>query len=272
MDIQNIKEFLALAELGNYATVAENLFISQSSLSRHIAEMEQDLGVPLFYRNSRKVELSPYGIQFIPYARQIVELQEQYIAGLARTLKEVNGSITIGVFPNAAIYNITELLALFQIKYPNIQINLVEDTSHRLHEITRQGECDFAFIREKCRENSHELEKITLTEDTLVAVIPSGHHLAGNDKIRLEQLRDETFLLLPEHHLLYKISMDACRKAGFKPRLTLSGTKGQGIFDMVGHGLCVSLLMKKTAASMCRKNTVLVDVEPPEYSYINLIY
>ena len=78
MDIDYIHEFVVLADTGNYMEAADKLFLTQSSLTRHIQKLEADLGVLLFDRSTRHIELNKYGNLFMPYARQISQLQKEY--------------------------------------------------------------------------------------------------------------------------------------------------------------------------------------------------
>jgi LysR family transcriptional regulator, transcription activator of glutamate synthase operon len=272
MTIENFKEFLILAETGNFLAAAESLFISQATLSRHILEMEEKLGTSLFNRLPRKVELSASGILFMPFARRIVEIEEKYTADLAKKFRDVNRMLTIGSLHNISQYNITELLADFKTKYPTIRIEVIEASTDQLKVLLHKKKCDFAFGKESGRQKDDEFTRLKLSTDTYVAVLPSGHPLAKAGTIRLEQLRNETFLLPPEESTTYKVCIDACRKAGFEPNFTSWGHSGRNIFDLVGRGQYVSFLSKKPSVLLCNSKTSLVDITPTIYSSINLIY
>lgn len=84
MKIQSIREFLTLSEVKNFNYASERLFLSQPTLSRHIKELEEELGVPLFSRTTRHVELTEYGQYFLPFAHQIVSAEDEYTEGLAK--------------------------------------------------------------------------------------------------------------------------------------------------------------------------------------------
>lgn len=84
MKIQSLREFLTLSRVKNFNVASEQLFLSQPTLSRHIKEIEEELGVPLFLRSTRQVELTEYGKYFLPYAKRIVSIEEVYTEGLAQ--------------------------------------------------------------------------------------------------------------------------------------------------------------------------------------------
>lgn len=87
MKIQSMREFITLSELKNFNYASEKLFLSQPTLSRHIKELEEELGVTLFNRSTRRVELTEYGQYFLPFAKRIVSAEDEYTEGFARMRK-----------------------------------------------------------------------------------------------------------------------------------------------------------------------------------------
>ena len=87
MKIQNMREFLMLSEVKNFNSASEKLFLSQPTLSRHIKELEEELGVTLFSRSTRRVELTEYGQFFLPYAQRIVSAEDEFTEGLTAMRK-----------------------------------------------------------------------------------------------------------------------------------------------------------------------------------------
>ena len=120
MELSYIREFVVLAETGNYLEAADALFIAQSSLSRHIKSIELDLGSPLFDRTTRKVVLNGFGQAFLPYAKKMVEIQEEYENVLQSYLSGVSSTITVASIPSMVRYNITDVLAGFKQANPDI--------------------------------------------------------------------------------------------------------------------------------------------------------
>jgi len=96
MEINYLKEFVILSQTGNFLEAADVLYSSQSALSKHIKRMEKELGVPLFDRTTRKVSISKYGQLLLPYAKQIVELQEKYTTVIISNLENDRETLTIG--------------------------------------------------------------------------------------------------------------------------------------------------------------------------------
>lgn len=272
INLENWQEFLALVENESYAAAADELYISQATLSRHIRDMENELGLPLFHRTSRKVQISRYGKLMLPYARKIVELQNDYKMELDKILKQVNGSLTIGVLPTVSSYGYTELIAEFQQKNPNISIQIIRNDSNKLFEQIKDRSCDFVFVREDNTDSNTPMDRLLLAADQLVVMLSNNHRLSEYKTIRLEQLKDEYFLLHPDYSLIYRVSVSACRKVGFEPHQILKGITGNGICDVVGSGLGVALLPKLTAEEMINYKVKIADIDPPIFTYVNLLY
>lgn len=271
MEINYIREFVVLAEVGNYMEASARLFISQSALSKHIMAIEKELGVPLFDRTTRKVILNRYGITFLEYAKEISRLQYEYTCALTSEKEIKEHKICIGSIPLMAPYHITDAIVRFEQDNRGYTINLAEGDSMELKEMLRQNRCEVAFIR-NCGEKDEEFVKIPYTTDRLVAVLPADHPLASSPGIRLEQLASEHFLLLHEISIMYGLCIKACRSAGFEPRVIYTGSRAENIMGLVVKGMGVSLLMNKTSRELKNDQIALVNIEPAVTTNIMLYY
>lgn len=272
MTLENMKEFIVLAETRNYQYAAERLFTTQATLSRHIMSIEEELGLVLFDRSHKRVELTDVGFQFLSYAQQALTIQEKYTTDIMRKLHEVNGHLTIGSHSSSSYYNIPDLLGSFVKEYPNIQISIIEEEDDALREMVRVGKCDFAFVRET-HINHHALSSITVNFDTLVVAMSTRHRLSSRSSVTLNELRDEEFMLPPRNSPMYQTYMNIFQKQDIAPKHSkIAGTSGRNIFQFVGQGLCLALYWKKTAKAIRPPDTVLTDIDPAVYMYVNMLY
>ena len=252
MNINYLKEFCALAESSNFQKAAENLFLSQPSLTRHIKLLEENLGVSVFDRTTRKVELNDYGQILLPYAKEIVRLHEELMGAISSTQNELSNLITIGSPPFMIQYSITDLMTFFKSKYPFYLVNIVEETSLLLIQFLHERKCDFAFIRTRKNETgklTDKLETITLATDTIVAVLPSGHPLNKEKNLTVSHFKNER-LLLPKSNSLKTMLMDAFDQAGFHPNIAYVGSRIDAIADMVRNGMGVAFVLKSYMRSV----------------------
>ena len=162
MDIKYILEFVELVDAGKFSTAADRLFLSQSSLSKHMKTLESDLGVELFERETkRKVILSEFGKLYLPYAEQIAILHKEYLTLQEQQKKALSATLKIGSIPPMMPYRITDLLASFQEQHPGLILDVEELETAISCERIRQGTLDCAFIREKPDSPDLTLEHIS---------------------------------------------------------------------------------------------------------------
>lgn len=259
MNIDHIAEFAVLARVGNYLEASELLFISQSSLSKHIQSMERELGVKLFDRTTRHISLTDEGRLFLPYARKIAGLRHEYTTALMQVT--TSGTLAIGSLPIMAPYGITDAIAGFQRNNPGISVRLVEGDGDQLKQMLISDEIELAFIRDE-GDIDERFRRIPFTGDRLMAILPPDHPLAGHDTITLKELEPENFLLLPEGSAVHRLVLQKCKEQGFAPTVTYTGQRAENIIDLVSKGMGVSLLMEKPARSLSHGNVAIIEVQP----------
>lgn len=284
MNSDYLKEFVVLAETKNFWEASERLYMNQSTLSKHIKSLESELGVNLFARTTRRVELTNYGQTFLPYAKSITRMEFDGITALQRLKNIENGLLSIGAFPSMPQYHVTQLLSQFQTLYPDATIRITEDDPVHLMRYLENESCEVIFQREdkatfeKNFINDSQITRIPYMRDQLVALLPIHHPLAQCKSITLQQLKDERFCFIKEGSLMYQISIDACQNASFIPNIVFTSHRIDSILDMVTNQDCVALLMdvhlklpengpKQTGAPWC-----IVPVTPVISSQISICY
>lgn len=271
MEISYLKEFVVLAQTGNFLEAAEILNSSQSTLSKHIKSIETELGVLLFDRTTRKVSLSKFGQLILPYARQIADLQDKYTAALQSSLETDREILTIGSIPALAQYKITDIFMVFKKSRPQSTINVVQGGSEEMKEMLRQKKCDLAFVR-FTDPGDDDLVKIRYAVDTMVAVLPCDHPMAKQKMIPLQMLANENFLLTAKQTMLYRLSLCACEKSGFEPKIAYTDHNLENLCDLVIKGMGIALLMKPLALYHANPQIVIVDISPTVSSEVCLCY
>lgn len=267
MDINRLKEFVQLAKTGNYLEAAENLFISQSSLSKHILSLEKELDILLFDRTTRRVKLTDAGRTLMKYAEEMLAIDYQWQTALLNLKDTSQQKLDIGTIPIMSAYGITDLISEYKKENPKTQLMVFEGETSLLKERVLTGQSELAFIRRvfpTTEKADSELFSIrNFTRDYLVAVLPFEHTLANQDFIHLSELRNENFLFLHQQSILHQISLNACREAGFEPNIVYSGKRAENIVDLVAKGMGISLLMSKPVAYLNTSNDIkLIPVSP----------
>jgi Transcriptional regulator len=272
MELEHIREFIKLAEIGNYLEASEILYISQSSLSKHIKLLEKELGYELFDRSKRTIQITPYGKIFLKYSQEIITMLYRCNSEIINYSAKNNQSLVIGTLPIMAPYRITDAIVNFQNENINFNITILEGDSNKLLEMLREKKIDLAFVRTDKLEKEEDIQISPFTKDRLVAILPSNHPLSQKDTIDVVELQHDNFLLLSPQTILYQISKNICRKAGFKPNIIYTGERAENIIDLVSKGTGVSLLMEKPASYLSNFKVSIVQIKDTVTSSIGIIY
>ena len=199
MDFHHLKYFVEVADQKSFSKAARNLHISQSAISRTIKALEDELGVVLFMRNAKSVELTDGGTIFLTHAKRVVFMFEHLKTDFENEFRLEQGSIRIGIPPITDAPIFAQLLGEFKKVYPQIELELYEQGSKKVEISVQEGLIDIGIICTK--PNPKEFESFYLTSDPLSVIIPKGNPLAKEKEIRLEMLSEEAFVSVSYTHL-----------------------------------------------------------------------
>ena len=197
VDLQQLRYVVAVAETRNFTRAAENCFVVQSALSHRVANLERELGLKLFARTSRRVELTPAGEAFLPAARQSLEAAERAAAEAAAAVGLVRGRLAVGVIPTVAAIDMPAALQHVRERHPDVRISLRVGSSDELTAQVVAGDLDVAALGLPESDRPRGVHARELARDRLVAVVPANHPLAGRSRVNLARLAEETFVDFP---------------------------------------------------------------------------
>lgn len=185
---------VAVAETRNFTRAAERCFVVQSSLSHRIAALERELGVTLFARSSRRVELTSAGAAFLVGARECLAAADRAVADAAAATGVVRGRLRVGVIVTTAAVDVPELLQRYRARHPDVRVGLRSGRSDELAAAIRDGELDIAFLGLPEGERPSGVETVVLAHDEHVLAVAAGHRLAGASRVTLADIAEETFV------------------------------------------------------------------------------
>ena len=249
MELRHLRYFIAVADEKHITRAAQKLGIQQPPLSLQIRALEDELGVQLFRRKPRGVELTDAGAAFLERARSILEQVERATATTRRTARGEQGRVVVGFTSSAPFHPfVPRVIRTFREMSPLVSLVLEESGSSELVQGLHNEEIDAAFIRSPVADVVGLTVRPLLEEPMLVAV-PSGHPLAKgvNNKtapLPLAALANETFILYkrPGGPGLYDTIITACRGAGFSPRVGQEAPRIISTLNLVAAGLGVSVV------------------------------
>lgn len=213
IEFHQLRHFLAVARAGNFTRAAEELGVSQPTLSRSIQKLEAQLGQPLFERKPREVTLTDLGELFVNRAEQILSLVDDTFSELTEAAN--SGRVRLGVIPTIAPFFLPTVLQDFATQHPAVSIVVQEDTTENLLKRCSHGEVDLAILALPIFAKYLEIEN--LFEEELVLVMPLRHALVKKKRITLADVKDLSFVMLDEAHCLSDNIATFCRRQQVQP-------------------------------------------------------
>ncbi len=264
MEIQRLEYFLKVWETESFSRAAEELFTSQSSVSKQIALLERDLGYSLFDRSGRKVRLTAQGAKALPLARKLLEEYRQLLQ-----LGEEGRRLDIAVLPILGYYGVSERCTAFAQENPGLEVVFQEFDNSQIAQRVRNDQCDGAIWRVREQELK-EWDYRDILTDELMLVVNRSNPLAGLDQpVALEAFRKEKFILLGHGTQLHRDSLEACARAGFHPDVLYIGSSAENIVRLIEKNAGAALLMGRVAQALqSRDLSVLRFRQAPRYHLI----
>ncbi|MCT2587884.1 LysR family transcriptional regulator [Actinophytocola gossypii] len=249
MDTRHVRAFVAVADELHMGRAAERLAVNQPTLSRQVAALERELGVPLFDRSRRRLALTPAGAEFVEGARGLVRRAETLVDCARRAQRGELGVLRVGFVQSATFRALPRLLAGFREVCPDVEVRVTAMTTLSQKAALRDGSLDAGLFRPFFDEPG--IATRTLSRDPLVAALPAGHPLAVRDRIALADLAGEEFVCYSRESgpSVYDRIVGHCLAAGFTPRITQDALDVQTIVALVAAGVGVSLLIAPTPHS-----------------------
>ncbi|PRQ12499.1 LysR family transcriptional regulator [Corynebacterium sp. 13CS0277] len=245
MDLQHMRYAIAVAEEHSFTRAAARCFVVQSALSHSIKDLEQELGVKLFARTPRRVELTPAGEAFIAGARASLDAAERARVDAAAAQGLVRGTLTIGVIPTPTAVDIPHLLTRFHAAYPDVQVCLRDGGSEELVAAVKQGVVDVAFVGLAENSPPRGVAARELNREDLALVLPAHHRLAGRQRITLADLSEETFVDFPAGSAGRAQTDHAFHAAGLHRTVAFEATTTDLFLGLIRHGLAIGFLSEK---------------------------
>ncbi len=247
MELRHLRYFIAVAEEGHVTRAARRLGMQQPPLSQQIRALERELGVQLFRRMPRGVELTDAGKVFLERARDILEEVDRAFASTRRTARGEQGRVVVGFTGSAPFHPfVPRVIRAFREMSPLVSLILEESGSGELVQGLHNETIDAAFIRSPEADLMAGLVVRPLLEEEMVVALPVGHRLARDEHValKLDALATETFVLYkrPGGPGLYDTIIAACRNAGFSPRVGQEAPRILSTLNLVAAGIGVSIV------------------------------
>ncbi len=259
MDLDQLKYFQALAHAKNFTKASEELSLSQPALSRSIARLEEEIGVPLFERKSRIVILNRYGQILHEHANralsEIAEAQHE-INDLVNPLQ---GTISLAFIQTLGFSFVPDLISNFKKQYPDVKFQLSQDTTNKILSQIEAAEIDIGFCSPQ--ESMNGLSQFSIAEEELFLIVSTEHQLAGMEQIDLLQVADEPFVSFKNETALRDVIETLCQEVGFHPNIIFEGIDERTVAGLVGAKFGVALV--PMTPELDQENLSIIQIKKP---------
>jgi DNA-binding transcriptional LysR family regulator len=240
---RRLKFFVAVAEELHFTRASAKLRIAQPNLSQEIRRLEREIGVELFVRTKRSVALTPAGHTFLLHVRTVLDATADAVRAAQRASRGQIGRLRLGFVSTAAHGVIPKAIARFRSAYPDVELLLTELNSDEGLEGLCVGQLDLCLLLPpRSVDPALRIEPVWL--EPLVAVLPPKHRLANKQRIALQHLKSEPWVLWRREiaSRLYDEVIAACSAAGFEPRIAQRVRRATTAVSLVASGIGVTLL------------------------------
>lgn len=251
MELRQLKHFVALSETLNFHRAAEVLNMSQPPLSVSIRKLEQELGAALFERQPRGVASTEAARAALPHARGALAAIEALSQAVKETASGARARLRIGFVGSATYRLVPAIVPEFRCRHPKIELSLKEATSLEIMRAIERGEMDAGLVRTPLLDVSGAVLE-PLYKEELILIVPKDHRLAGVSAVRLEDLKDELFVVYDRLRVpnLWALTIMSCESAGFLPKIAEEAPHIHTVIALVESGLGVALapaIMRRAA-------------------------
>lgn len=265
MEIQQLYYYMELCKQKNFTEAGYACNMTQSALSKQIRKLENELGITLIRRNTRKFELSKEGEIFLSYAKKMTGTYEEMLKNVQK-----NQEIKIGCMPVLAPYHFARLVADFRKEYPDIKLVIDERIASEIQE--NSDRYDFLILRENMMEDQKKFRFSPLYDDKLCAVLYEKHPLYGRDRLQLKELKDDVFIFPERGSGSYEVFYKSCEKAGFEPKIAFEFPQANTIMSFVSEGVGVTITFSTVYREAKCAGVKMIPLEDELHSVISLFY
>lgn len=248
MTFEQIKSFLAIVKYNHFTLASQELYISQSSISKHIKSLEKELGVELFNRQHRSVRLTEAGEEFYKFASKSMTDYNNILLDMKKYSCEESSSISIGVIDTMVEYGFASLIGDFQKQYPNIQVDIIERSNSKIIEYLSDSIVNLGFI------NSHYEHKSMLIlqkiiDDDLVLVTSGNHTFSSKTTVDIFDTAKEKYICVNGDYYLHNVFLNTWGNLNYFPNTLYIDSQTKTLLALVSENIGITLLPHNVASS-----------------------
>ena len=260
MTFEQLSYFIAIVENDTFFDAACEMNISQSSLSKQIMKLEKELDLTLFDRTTRSATLTQAGEFFYNESKQLIEHYKLTLENIENFKSLHENKLHIAVLPIQTQYNLNALFNSFRKENPDIELQITEVEDDRLIEGISKNEYDLIIARETMFDKS-KFKTYPLAKDELIVAISSEHKLSQRDKLTLNDIKNENFILMNPYTSIYKLCINKLKENNIDANI-IRTARTESIIGSVAINEGISLLPKSNFEVFHQKNINTISLKP----------
>ncbi len=270
MDINQLNCFISVAQTLNFSEAARRNYVSQSTVSRYVSDLEKEFGVQLFTRSHRDVVITNEGKTLLPYAIEIVETLQKAKTVIKQMHDGGQGKLVLGCDVTSLSFP-SKCIADFNSRYPEITVEVRKLEGADRSQVIIGGDYDFCFMPRDMVPESSAIESIVTHNESLSIVTSKNHKFKGKKSLSLRDLASEKLLLLSETvaPIVYMEIIDLCRTFHISPNVESSFEDLVSMYVAVSSGIGISIIPHSLAKFTSSDYT---DVFPIDDADTNIAY
>ena len=243
MEVRDLEYFLACVEAGNVTRAARKVHVSQPTLSHALARLESELGVRILERGARApLRVTEAGERLAERARQALGALGALADDLAEVQQGTRGKLRLCAVQSACANLLPRALAEFSRTHPGVELSVRTLAAEKIAKAVASGQADLGFVAGAPSSALRDVERELVRSEELVALVRKSDPLARRKVVRLAALAERPLVLVPGGTFTGEIIHDACREAGFAPRVVLTLSSAEALCEVVRAGLALTIL------------------------------
>lgn len=260
MEFRTLHAFVEVVRQGGFSRATRTVFATQSTISKAVKQLEDELGLRLLDRIGHRSVLTAAGEVVYRRGEKLLADRQDLLTELDEIRGLRRGSLRLGLPPVGSSILFAPLFAIYRQRYPGIDVRLVEHGSDQLEEKLRAGELELAGALLPI---SEDFDGQAVRREPLVALLPSGHPLSARETVRLAELKDTPFIVFESGFSLHRMILDAGRRAGFEPDVIARSSQMDFMVELVAAGLGVAFLPRMIARQRARPEVCQLLLDEP---------
>jgi len=258
MDVKQLRYFTSVVDEGGFSEAAQKFAVTQPNISKAVKNLEEYLGIKLFYMEGNRARLTDEGEKLHRLAQEIIEHYDSIFLEMTDVKDNARGSVSVGIPPIVGTCVLPHMLTAFYKTHPNIQLQVEQRGVNHVQNQVLDGKLDVGFVIEPVISDAFQVTPIMKGKNVLI--VHRSHRLAGRKSVGFAALKQEKFITLNEEYTLYRNLLAGSFDAGFEPRILMKLSQWDTVVRMVADNIGVATLPKPILDYYPDPELVVLDI------------